>query len=293
MELDYVKLKQIKPAITGYIRKSQVLLKRSGIPDENTVHDIRVLMKKSRALLKLAAPQLDKTYLERNMAELREVGKIMCSWRETSVQRKIIKDLRKENAGLFSEHSDNRVLTFLLDHQKASSEVIDDADKKVEQINLLLNKTGFRIRFEPMSMIDPKLLIKELENSYNEVSDLYLVCRNNPRPSDLHKLRRKSKDFLYQLLIFRPLNPTVIKALEKKLDKMTQDLGKFNDLAQLIKSSGYYYRKDENEPAVDELIVKLREKQDKYMVKVWPVAYKIFCPGQMLVNILGFKLLVI
>jgi CHAD domain-containing protein len=293
MELDYVKLKQIKPAITGYIRKSQVLLKRSGIPDENTVHDIRVLMKKSRALLKLAAPQLDKTYLERNMAELREVGKIMCSWRETSVQRKIIKDLRKENAGLFSEHSDNRVLTFLLDHQKASSEVIDDADKKVEQINLLLNKTGFRIRFEPMSMIDPKLLIKELENSYNEVSDLYLVCRNNPRPSDLHKLRRKSKDFLYQLLIFRPLNPTVIKALEKKLDKMTQDLGKFNDLDQLIKSSGYYYKMDDNDPAVDELFVKVREKQDRYMCKVWPVAYKIFCPGQNLVNILGFKLLVI
>jgi CHAD domain-containing protein len=293
MELDYVKLKQIKPAITGYIRKSQVLLKRSGIPDENAVHDIRVLMKKSRALLKLAAPQLDKTYLDKNMAELREVGKIMCNWRETSVQRKIIKELKKENADLFSVHSENRVLTFLLEHQKTSNEFIEDATKTVEQIDSLLNKTGFRIRFESMNMIDPKLLIKELENSYYEISDLYLVCRNNPKPLKLHKLRRKSKDFLYQLLIFRPLNPAVIKALEKKLDRMTQDLGKFNDLAQLIKSSGYYYRMDDNDPAVDELIVKLREKQDKYMSKVWPVAYKIFCPGQNLINILGFKLLVI
>ena len=89
------------------------------------------------------------------------------------------------------------------------------------------------------------------------------------------------------------MNPTVIKALEKKLDRMTQDLGKFNDLAQLIKSSGYYYRMEDNDPSVDELIVKIREKQDKYMIKVWPVAYKIFCPGQNLVNLLGFKLLVI
>ena len=62
MELDYVKLKEIKPAIAGYIRESQALLKKSVIPDEKAVHDIRVLMKKSRALLKLTAPQLDETY---------------------------------------------------------------------------------------------------------------------------------------------------------------------------------------------------------------------------------------
>jgi len=44
---------------------------------------------------------------------------------------------------------------------------------------------------------------------------------------------------------------------------------------------------------MDELIIKIREKQDTYLSKVWPVAYKIFCPGQKLVNVLGFKLLVI
>ena len=46
MELDYVKLKDLKPAMAGYIRESQALLKRSAVPDEKAVHDIRVLMKK-------------------------------------------------------------------------------------------------------------------------------------------------------------------------------------------------------------------------------------------------------
>jgi hypothetical protein len=45
MELDYVKLKEIKPALAGYVRKSQTLLKKSAIPDEKVVHDVRVLMK--------------------------------------------------------------------------------------------------------------------------------------------------------------------------------------------------------------------------------------------------------
>jgi predicted metal-dependent enzyme (double-stranded beta helix superfamily) len=49
MELDYVKLKEIKPVLAGYIRESQLLLKKSAVPDEKTVHDVRVLMKKSRA----------------------------------------------------------------------------------------------------------------------------------------------------------------------------------------------------------------------------------------------------
>ena len=56
MELDYVKLKEIKPALAGYIRESQTLMKKSIVPDDNVVHDVRVLMKKSRAALRLIVP---------------------------------------------------------------------------------------------------------------------------------------------------------------------------------------------------------------------------------------------
>jgi hypothetical protein len=44
---------------------------------------------------------------------------------------------------------------------------------------------------------------------------------------------------------------------------------------------------------MDELIIKLREAQDRYLAKVWPAAFQVFCPGQKLLNILGFRLLVI
>jgi hypothetical protein len=74
---------------------------------------------------------------------------------------------------------------------------------------------------------------------------------------------------------------------------MTQNLGKFNDLTQLIKTLGYNYKMNENLPAMDELIVKIRGVQDRYLAKVWPSAYQVFCPGKKLVNVLGFKLLVI
>jgi|ERR1035437_3089 Uncharacterized conserved protein len=293
MELDYVKLKQIKPALAGYIRESQTLLKKSGVTDEKTVHDVRVLMKKSRAVLKLAAPQLDKAYHERDIAALREAGRIMCPWRETSVQRKTIKEFRKKYPDIFSQLHENAILTILLEKHEPITEPGEELKAALEQIDSLLNKTGYRIRFQSMKMIDPQLLIKGLEISYTMVMDIYLSCRNNPKPAMLHELRKKAKDFLYQLYFFRPLNPSVVKALEKKLDSMTQNLGKFNDLAQIIKALEYKYSEGTNLPAMDELIIKFREAQDHYLAKVWPTAFQIFCPGQKLVNILGFKLLVI
>jgi hypothetical protein len=85
----------------------------------------------------------------------------------------------------------------------------------------------------------------------------------------------------------------VIKSLEKKLDSMTQNLGKFNDLTQIIKALEYNYKDGTNLPALNELIIKFREVQDGYLSKVWPTAYHVFCPGHKLVNVLGFKLLVI
>ena len=53
MLLDYVKLKEVKPALSGYIRDARLMLKQDSIPDDKVVHDVRVLMKKSRALTKI------------------------------------------------------------------------------------------------------------------------------------------------------------------------------------------------------------------------------------------------
>ena len=293
MELDYIKLKEIKPVLTGYTRESQSLLKKSVVPDEKVVHDVRVLMKKSRAVLRLAAPQLDKESFTRDILAFREVGRIMCLWRETSVHRKSLKELRKKFPVIFSQLQENEKLVALLKKTSPVQEPSEEIKAGLEQIDDILNKAGYRIRFQSMNKFDPQRLIKELELNYTKVVDIYLHCRNSLKPDNLHEFRKKTKDFLYQLYFFRPLNPSVVKALEKKLDSITLNLGKFNDLTQLVRTLGYKYPDDTNLPAMDELIVKIREKQDMYLAKVWPSAYKIFCPGQKLVNVLGFRLLMI
>ena len=291
MEQDFVKLRQIKPSFAGYIRDAQEMFRTETFPDEDIVHDVRVLMKKARAVLRLISPQLNEEFAAREKISLREVGRIMSSWRDTSVLRKTLKYLRKNNPGIFIKLVDNEIIASLM--KKMETIVNPEELADVEKIRDILNRSCYRIRFEPMNNLDANKLLIGLEVTYNRVVKIYVASRNNLRQKDLHEFRKRSKDFLYQLWFFRPLNPPVIKKLEKDLDSLTRNLGKYHDLAQFVSSIGYDYKNDHNDPALNELGIIIRNKQDMYLSKVWPIAYKIFCPGQNLTNILGFKLLVI
>jgi CHAD domain-containing protein len=291
MELDYVKLKDIKPALTGYINDAQIFLKKSPIPDEDAVHDIRVLLKKARATVRLLNSQVDDELFIKENDAYREISKLMASSRETSVQRKTLKQLKKDNKALFARLLENEKVQKLLVKPEPSTS--EDEHLKSEQINELLGKAAFRLRFYNLDKLNPQLLLQQLEKAYIIAADNYLKCRINPKPADLHEFRKRSKDFLYQLYFFRPLNPVPIKDLEKKLDNITQNLGKYNDLSQIIRMLEYKYGSPDNPEAIDELIVVIHNRQDEFLSMVWPQAYKIFCPGQKLVNLLGYRLLVI
>jgi CHAD domain-containing protein len=293
MESDLVRLKVIKSALSGYITEALSMLGESEKPDEKVVHDVRVLMKKSRAVLKLVGSQFDNETVRRDIIALRSVGRLLCTTRECTVLRKTLKELRKKHPLVFEKLVDNEKLNSLIkkpDFVKESNEDIAEAKSEIKDI---LKKTGYRIRFQSMNNLDPTLLLRELDKSYNIVVDAYLICRNDPKREKFHNFRKKSKDFLYQLYFFRPLNSSKVKTLEEKIADMTTALGKYNDLAQLIIKLGYRYRSGSESAALDELIIKVREEQDLLLARVWPVAYKVFCPGQNLVNVLGFRLLVI
>jgi CHAD domain-containing protein len=293
MESDNMKLRDIKPALAGYIRDAQALLRMSPVPDDRAVHDIRVLMKKCRAVMRLISSHIDEDSFQRDYEAFRETGRVLSTWRDTSVHRKTLKDLRKNHARLFDSLHENELIEALMKKTLLPAEPSPETRNDLQKIEALLNKAGFRIRFQKIDSMEPKLLLKELENTYNIVVDRYLICRNNPKPENIHLFRKKAKDFLYQLWFFRALNPRVLKAVEKKLDTMTQNLGKYNDLSQLIAALEYKYPGTTESPALDELVILIRKAQDRYLSRVWPVAYKIFCPGKKLFNVMGFRLLMI
>ncbi len=279
--------KEIKPSMTGYITDSLMLLAQQPLPDDDAIHDIRVMMKKHRATLRLARPLLDEAVYNREYLAGRETGRILSSWRETAVLRKTARALRKDNPVLFLKLWDNEQIQGLLRKRYSSWEEAGVQARAVSEVREQLNRTNHRLRFISLKEPDYRMLLEELERSYVATAGAYLKCRNNPRPNLLHEFRKKSKTFMYQLLYFRHLNPPALKSIEKKLDAMTQNLGRCNDLAQIMTMTGYRYGSAGNSDVADELAIVIRDRQDGYLMKVWPVAYRLFAPGKKLEDHLG------
>jgi len=289
MNPEELKIRDIKPALYGYVREAWSLLDPEAFPDEKKVHDLRVLMKKSRAVMKLAGPQTGKDFFDREYGTFRQAGKISATWRETSVHRKTLRDIKKKHPGLFVRLADNEKIAQLMKKPDTSG---IPSEKTLEDIGLIremLNKSAYRIRFRQMGNLDPILLLRQLESVFLQVTEYYITARNNPRPVRLHEFRKKTKDLLYQLWFFRPLKPGIIKSLEKKLTTLTDNLGKYNDLAVVLRELDYRYSPGRNVPALDELAIVIRQEQDRYLSRVWPTAYRIFRPGRQLSDILELK----
>jgi hypothetical protein len=139
-----------------------------------------------------------------------------------------------------------------------------------------LDDTSVTLKVQMTDGISGKMLMKELEKSFHSVMVHYLVSRNRPRTRTLHEYRKKGKDLLYQLAFFRNSGIRGIKHLEKELDFITKELGRYHDYAELIKKLTYKYPDPDNVSAMDELAAIIRSEQDKCLSGILPASYKIF-----------------
>ncbi|HNT93683.1 MAG: CHAD domain-containing protein [Bacteroidales bacterium] len=279
--------KDIKAAMAGYLAGSLKLLDVRPVPGDAAIHDVRVLMKKHRAAVRLIRPLLDEAVYSREYLAGRETGRILATWREMAVLRKTARALKKENPELFVRLRDNEKMQGLLRKPYSTWDEAGEKAGAVREVAGRLKKAEYRLRFLGLNEPDMLLMLGELDGSYKTACQAYMACRHKPSARLLHEFRKKSKTLMYQLTFFRHLNPAAVKPVEKKLNAMTRNLGKYNDLDQIIQLTGYRFGAPENSDTDNELAIVIRDRQERYLMKVWPAAYRIFAPGKKLQDILG------
>lgn len=281
--------KDIKLSMADWFSGSLELLSGQPVPGDEAIHDVRVLMKKHRAAVRLVKHLLDDDVFRREYGAARETGRLLASWRESAVLRKTVRGLKRDNPGLFVRLHDNERIQSLLRKPYATWDEAGVQAKTAREVADRLRKAQYRLRFLSLKEPDMRLLLEGLEESHRIAAAAYMECRNKPAPKLLHEFRKKSKTFMYQLIFFRHLNQPAVKQIEKKLNTLTQNLGKYNDLVQVMMLTEYRFGATGNSDTDDELAVVIRDRQDKYLQKVWPAAYRIFAPGKKLQDLLGIS----
>jgi CHAD domain-containing protein len=271
MKSDLIKTERIKPEITGYITKSLSLLKTGTFPDAKRIHDVRVMLKKARALFRIIYTQMDEDFADRCKKSLRDAGRIMSPWREAPVLWKTLDSLAKEYPSVFSQldYGISELITPISPQSDTHQR-----KKELQDVLLLLYDTASDLLLKPLKNPDLKLVETELDKSWAITSYNYLLSRAEPEIRNIHEFRKRSKDLMYQIDFFGSVSGRDMKKLKKKLYRITSEIGKFNDLFLLGKK--LRSNDDENKKVLMKIRSIISEKQDKYLSSIMSYSSGIF-----------------
>ena len=93
----------LRKVLQSFIGESEAMIPAEGFPDVDEVHDIRVNMKRSRAILKLLRVSTRSDFYTRENGSLRDISSLFSSSREKEVLKKTLRMLSKKYPDLFSD----------------------------------------------------------------------------------------------------------------------------------------------------------------------------------------------
>lgn len=237
------------------------------------VHRMRLNCKRMRALLKLLAPASGRSVCMAADKQVRDVARKLSDLRDSNVVRQTIKQLSSEKKA-----KPLKPLVSMLEDESGESD-----DKPSDELRALLTQctTTLSTVANQIAEIRPKatgwpLLATGLKTSYKAARDQYLKTKASEGVHAFHDLRKRCKDMLYQTDFVCALWSNNLKGLRKMLAKVSECLGKSNDLAvsakKIAKSAG-------GKGAIAEAEKLLKKKRKKEAAKALEIAEKLFKPN--------------
>jgi CHAD domain-containing protein len=224
-----------------------------------TVHEVRKHLKKLRAAMRLAIPEVGK---ERHAGEdrcVRKIGRLVSDLRDAQVRLQTLIQLRDETAKGPEGSPFPRIEELLsLERESFSAAFAGWQKQAIPQ----LERVEARLLKWPLEGLTWKQVCGAVEKIYKGGQRGLAKTINDPDPENFHAWRKRVKDLWYQLRILQPLNRVVLTEMAHDAEVLGELLGREHDLnflwARLEKESG-------DEPLRDEVaqLEKLIRKRGK------------------------------
>jgi len=192
--------------------------------DAKSVHEFRLRLKKTRALLKLVRSALGQTYHTLNR-QLRDEGRELSATRENQVLRETAKAVKKL-ASAQKRDITGAALRTTISGREDSTQRSEKAEHRIERLAKRLGKVSLKGNADDA-------LFSGLETTYRRARRAWDEFRESTDNRTLHECRKRTKDLGYQLGVLRDACPEMLSPQIELQKRFTDLLGDHRDASLL------------------------------------------------------------
>jgi len=211
-----------------------------------TVHEVRKHLKKLRAAMRLAIPEVGKNRHAREDCCVRRIGRLVSDLRDAQVRLQTLIQLRDETAKKPENSPFPRIEELLsLERESFSAAFAGWQKQAIPQ----LERVETRLLKWPLEDLTWQQVCGVVAKIYKRGQRGLAKTIDDPEPENFHAWRKRVKDLWYQLRILQPVNRVVLTEMAHDAEVLGELLGREHDLnflwARLEKESSDEALRDE------------------------------------------------
>jgi CHAD domain-containing protein len=211
-----------------------------------TVHEVRKHLKKLRAAMRLAVPEVGKNQHMREDRCVRKIGRLVSDLRDAQVRLQTLIQLRDTSAKGVEDSPFPHIEELLsLERESFSAAFAGWQKQAIPQ----LERVEARLLKWPLEGLTWKQVCGAVGKIYKRGQRGLAKTINDQDPENFHAWRKRVKDIWYQLRILQPLNRVVLTEMAHDAEVLGELLGREHDLdflwARLEKESSDEALRDE------------------------------------------------
>ena len=192
-----------------------------------TVHEVRKHLKKLRAAMRLAIPEVGKNRHSREDRCVRKIGRLVSDLRDAQVRLQTLIQLRDETAKEPENSPFPRIEELLsLERESFSAAFAGWQKQAIPQ----LERVETRLLKWPLEDLTWRQVCGAVAKIYKRGQRGLAKTIDDPEPENFHAWRKRVKDLWYQLRILQPLNRVVLTEMARDAEVLGEILGREHDL---------------------------------------------------------------
>jgi CHAD domain-containing protein len=198
-----------------------------------SIHEIRKSIKRIRAVLRLIREEIGYSTYYRENVFYRDINRSISELRTYNVLALTLESLKKDISGNFSEEVIDPMIESIREQRESLLAQVMSEDRVLSGLSKKFSKARKRIPGMPIEHDGFEVFAGGIFRMYRQGKEYLLAARKDPDMHHLHDMRKRMKYLWYHIEILRPIYPGLLKAYANSLEKITEKLGVYHDLAVL------------------------------------------------------------